>query len=131
MLLTKKETKTYKSKYPSKCAILSKRNSQDGNKDEQQLKHNHPNDIVEVTKYDTDIPDKRFFGKFCYGSSSGKKVSAEKICLYARIHFSKRVTALNKKDWGKEQMFLKPFWNIWQMGSARCLEYMANGGVRW
>ena len=79
-------------------------------------------------KYDTDIPDKRFFGKFCYGSSSGKNVSAEKIRLYAGIHFSKRVTAVNKKDWGKEQMFLKPFSNIWQVGSARCLEYMANGG---
>ena len=46
LLLTKKET-THKSKYASKCATLSKRNSQDLNKDEQQLKQTHPNDIVD------------------------------------------------------------------------------------
>ena len=89
---------------------MPKRNLQDENKDEQQFKQTHPNAIVEVTKYDTNIPDGRiFFGKACYGSSSGKTVSAGKIFLYARIHFSKRVTAVNKKDQGKR------------------LEYMANG----
>ena len=57
-----------------------------------------------------------FFGKVCYGSSSGKTVSAGKIFLYARIHFSKRVTAVNKKDQGKRANVFKAI-----------LEYMANG----
>ena len=69
--------------------------------------YSHPYDIVEVRKYNPDIPDERFFfDKVHYGSSSGKKVSAGKICLYARIHFSKRVIAIHNKDQGKEQMFL-------------------------
>ena len=96
---------------------MSKRNSQDVNKDEQQLEQTHPNDIVEVTKYDTDIPHERiFFGKVRYGSSSEKKVSAGKICLYVRIHFTRRVTAVNKKDQGKKANVFKAI-----------LEYMANG----
>ena len=47
---------------------------------------------------------------------SGKKVSAGKICQYARIHFSKRVTAVYKKDQGKRANVFKAI-----------LEYMANG----
>ena len=82
----------------------------DVNKDEQHLKQTHPYDIVEVTKYDTGIPDERiFFGKVCYGSSSGKNVSAEKICLYARIYFSRRVFAVNKKYHGKRANVFKPY----------------------
>ena len=73
--------------------------------------------MILLTKYDTDIPDERiFFGKVRYGSSSGKKVSAGKIFLYARIHFSKRVTAVNKKDQGKRANVFKAI-----------LEHMANG----
>ena len=73
--------------------------------------------MILLTKYDTDIPDERiFFGKVRYGPSSGKKVSAGKIFLYTRIHFSKRVTAVNKKDQGKRANVFKAI-----------LEYMANG----
>ena len=101
LLLTKKETKTYKSKYASKCDSLSKRNSQD-KKDEQQLKQIHQNDIVEVTKYNIDIPDERLFlRKIFMVLHQEKKVYAGKIRLYARVHFSKRVTAVNKKGRGK------------------------------
>ena len=57
-----------------------------------------------------------FFDKVCYGSSSGKKVSAGNFFLYARIHFSKRVTAVNKKDQGKIANVFKAI-----------LEYMVNG----
>ena len=52
-----------------------------------------------MAQHDTNILGERiFFGKVRYGSLSGKKISAGKICLYARIHFSRRVTAVNKKD---------------------------------
>ena len=64
----------------------------------------------QTKKYDTGIPDERiFFGKVCYGSSSGKNVSAEKICLYARIYFSRRVFAVNKKYHGKRANVFKPY----------------------
>ena len=55
-----------------------------------------------------------FCGKVRYGSSSGqeRKYLLEKFVCMPRIHFSKRATAVNKKKTtGKEQMFLKPFWN--------------------
>ena len=52
-----------------------------------------------MAQHDTNILGERiFFGKVRYGPLSGKKISAGKICLYARIHFSRRVTAVNKKD---------------------------------
>ena len=79
LLLTKKETKTCKSKYASKCASLSKRNSQD-KKDEQQLKQINQNDIVEVTKYNIDIPDERLFlPKFFMVLHQEKKYMLEKF----------------------------------------------------
>ena len=57
LLLSKKETKKYKSKYANMCATFSKRNSQDKNKDGQQI------------KYDNDIPDERdFLGKNVFSS---------------------------------------------------------------
>ena len=88
------------------------------------MKQTHPNDIVEVTKYDTNIPDERFFfffffcGKVRYGSSSGqeRKYLLEKFVCMPRIHFSKRATAVNKKDHGKRANVFKAILE-WQIGS--------------
>ena len=69
-----------------------------------------------MTKCDNNFPKRIFFGKLHYGLSSGKKLSQGKNCLYARISFNKKVTAVTKKMQGERANILKAI-----------LGYMANG----
>lgn len=50
-------------KYTSKCATLTKGKLEvyDENRDKKQLTKTHPNDTAEVTQYDVEIPNGRYY----------------------------------------------------------------------
>ena len=114
LLFTKRTKSTYQKKFSNKCAALSKAHKKfEDVKTEKQV---NDNDVIHVTKCDDNFPKRIFFGKLHYGLSSGKKLSQGKNCVYARISFNKKVTAVTKKMQGERANILKAI-----------LGYMANG----
>ena len=109
LLFTKRTKSTYQKKFSNKCAALSKAHKKfEDVKIEKQVNDN----IIHVAKCDNNFPKRIFFGKLRYGLSFGKKISQGKNCVYARISFNKKVTAVTKKMQEERANILKAIWGI-------------------
>ena len=92
-------------KISNKCAALNKAHKKfEDVIESKREKQANDNDIIDVTKCDNNFPKRFFFGKLHYGLSY-KSQSQGKNCVYNRISFNKKVTAVTKKCKERKQIF--------------------------